>query len=135
VIVFLKASRGSLTLLEVNGQSNPDTVVLHSGRPARLRLISLTFAAPNATVWLTARPDSSSANLRGSMVVQWRPIAKDGADLPAAARTPRLARQIISMGETYDFEFTPPRSGHFRVEVRGAAPTGRLLARLPLRVE
>jgi hypothetical protein len=90
---------------------------------------------PNATVWLTARPDSSFAILSDSLVVQWRQLAKDGADLPAEARAPRRAEQIVSMGETYDYEFVPERKGNLRLEVRNAGPTGRLLVRGPIRVE
>jgi hypothetical protein len=90
---------------------------------------------PNATVWLTARPDSSFAILSDSLVVQWRQLAKDGADLPAEASAPRRAEQIVSMGETYDYEFVPERKGNLRLEVRNAGPTGRLLVRGPIRVE
>jgi len=86
-------------------------------------------------VWLTARPDSSLANLRDTLVVRWRPVAKDGADLPMAARRRAIARQIVSMGETYDFEFVPARRGELRLEVRAAGPRGRLLVRAPIRVE
>jgi len=38
------------------------------------------------------------------------------------------------MGETYDFELTPERTGTLRIEVRGGLG-GRLLARVPVRVE
>jgi len=69
-----------------------------------------------------------------SLIVQWRPLAKDGADLPEASRFPRLARQIMAMGETYDFLFTPERTGTLRIEVRGAI-SGRLLGRMPVRVK
>jgi hypothetical protein len=68
------------------------------------------------------------------MVVRWRPVAKDGADLPDAGRTVRPAQQIVSMGETYDFEFTPDRKGELRLEVR-TQPPARLLVRTPIRVE
>ena len=34
-------------------------------------------------------------------------LAKDGANLSAAQQTTREARQPVSMGETYDFTFTP----------------------------
>ena len=84
---------------------------------------------------LTARPDSSYANLNDSMVVQWRPLAKDGADLPAEYRVPRRAEQIVSMGETYDYEVVPERPGELRMEVRQAGLQGRLLVRAPVRVE
>ena len=46
-----------------------------------------------------------------------------------------LARQIVGMGETYDFEFTPKEPGRLRLEVRAAGPNGRLFNRIPIRVE
>jgi len=143
-VFFLKGSRlgpNAADPLDINGEANPDTVVLHVGRPARLRFISLSSVNPNATVWLTARPDSSLINRDDSMVVAWHPIAKDGADLPAAARGARPAHQIVSMGETYDFEYTPRQRGLLRLEVRTLNPppgfgrAGKLLARVPIRVE
>ena len=74
------------------------------------------------------------------MVVRWRPVAKDGADLPAAARGERLARQIVSMGETYDFEYTPTSAGHCdsRSVPRIRRPDSERrvsLVRVPIRVE
>ncbi len=121
--------------LELNGQPNPDTIVAHAGHPLRLRLMSLATAHVNPAVQLTARPDSAVVVLRDSMLVRWTPVAKDGMDLPVSARSARVARQLISMGETYDFEFTPDRRGQvLRVEVRGAN-AGKLLARVPIRVE
>ena len=134
---FLKGSRdhSAANPLEINGTLNPDTVVLHVGKPARLRFISLAIVNPNATVWLTARRDSALTITRDTLVVRWRPVAKDGADLPESARTMRLARQIISMGETYDFEFVPVEKGNLRVEVRALVGNARLLVRAPIRVE
>ena len=114
---------------------NPYTVVVKVGQPVRVRLISLTYTSPGATVWLTARPGSSFVNVRDSMVVQWRAIAKDGRDLPERARSTRLASQLISMRETYDFEFMPLARGNYRIESRGTAAHGRLQIRLPIRVE
>lgn len=135
--LLLKAPRTNPgdTPLEINGQVNPDTLVVRAGVPFRLRLISLAAFNPNATFWLTTRPDSSYDNRPDSMVVRWRPVAKDGADLPESSRAPRLARQGISMGETYDFEYTPPSPGIMRLEIRVAAPTGNLLTRVPIRVQ
>ena len=135
--IFLKTARTGLRaspVLDVNGQSNPDTIVLHVGQPARLRLISLALLNPNAAVQVTARQDSVTVLATDSLLVQWRAVAKDGADLPEPTRTPRRARQIIAMGETYDFELTPERAGTLRIEIRGAGG-GRLLARVPVRVE
>ncbi len=123
-------------LLEINGVSNPDTIVLRAGRPARLRIMSLALANPNATVTLTARADSvETLPSADTMVVRWEPIAKDGADLAAGGRPPRLARQIVGMGETYDYMYTPVRPGQLRIEVRTAGQKGVLLARVPVRVE
>jgi FtsP/CotA-like multicopper oxidase with cupredoxin domain len=140
-VFFLKGTRlgpNAADPLDINGEANPDTVVLHVARPARLRFISLAVVNPNATVWLTARPDSAFGNVNDTMVVHWRPIAKDGADLPPAIRGQRLARQIVSMGETYDFEYTPAQRGTLRLEVRTLNPPragGRLLVRVPIRIE
>ncbi len=134
---FIKGARdaNAPSPLEVNGLANPDTIVLPLGKPARLRFMSLAIFNPNATVTLTARPDSSFDNLRDTLIVRWRPVAKDGADLPSEARAERPARQIVSMGETYDFSYTPTRRGNLRVEVRAIAPNGVLFVRVPIRVK
>jgi FtsP/CotA-like multicopper oxidase with cupredoxin domain len=136
-VFFIKGARDATVNLplEVNGALNPDTTVFHVGRPVRLRFISLAAVNPNATVWLTARPDSSFAGERDSMVVRWRPVAKDGADLTEAARDGQVARQIVGMGETYDFEYLPTRRGLLRIEVRAAGAAGQLFVRVPIRVE
>jgi hypothetical protein len=68
------------------------------------------------------------------MLVRWLPVAKDGFDLPPAQRSPLPARQLVTMGETYDFEYTPLHQGTLRLEVRGL--TDHLLKiRVPIRVE
>jgi FtsP/CotA-like multicopper oxidase with cupredoxin domain len=136
-VVFLKSSRvpRAAPPIELDGQANPDTMVLRAGRPHRLRLISVTTLNASPTVTVTARPDSSFRNTPDSLVQQWRPLAKDGADYPDALRGLRPARQIITIGETYDFELTPAQAGLLRLEVRSGGPNGRLLARKPIRVE
>ena len=120
--------------MEINGQVNPDTIVLRVGLRYRFRFVNLAVTSPNATVYLTARPDSSLENLRDSMLVQWRPLAKDGWELPVESRALRPAQQIISIGETYDFEVQPPARGELRIEVRPPS-AGRLFVRVPVRVE
>ena len=121
--------------IAVNGRVNPDTVVFRSGHPQRLRFIGLTLVNPNATVTLTARSDSLFRNSPDTMIVQWRQLAKDGANLPASATGSRRAQQIVSIGETYDFEYTPARPGNLRIEIRAAGPAGALLARVPVKVK
>jgi FtsP/CotA-like multicopper oxidase with cupredoxin domain len=131
-VFFLKGLLSDATHpREINGETNPDTVVLHVGRPARLRLINLSTADPVPSFSLTARSDSTLTSAKDTMLVSWRPQAKDGFDLQSAMQAPRPARQIISMGETYDFEYTPQRTGTLRLEVR----TSKLLVRVPIRVD
>lgn len=143
-VFFLKDSHladGGKGPLEINGQVTTDTVVMHAGRPARLRLLSLTqyHNATTALMVLTARSDPAPTSGDDSLVVRWRPLAKDGADLPDAARAERPARQVVGMGETYDFEFTPRNKGTLHLEVRGAGPAfprgRRPFLRVPIRVE
>ena len=135
-LFFMKSARGSAgpSPMEINGRVDPDTLVLRVGRPYRFRLINLAVTSPNAAVYLTARPDSSLANLRDTMLVRWRPIAKDGADLPERDRTLRPAVQVVSIGETHDVEFLPTERGTLRLEVRPGS-LGRLTVRVPIRVE
>jgi hypothetical protein len=47
-------------------------------------------------------------------------VAKDGMDLPAHQRVMRPARQPVSIGETYDFLFTPPAPGRYLLQVRSS---------------
>ncbi|HXD47839.1 MAG TPA: multicopper oxidase domain-containing protein [Gemmatimonadaceae bacterium] len=136
--IFLKGSPGDRAHpIEIDGQANPDTIVLRLGRPARFRLMNLADGVGGAVpfVWLTARPDSAAAMVRDSMLVRWQRIAKDGFDLPAAARGPRPADQIVAVGETYDFLYTPATNGLLRLEVRGSGANHGLLIRVPIRVQ
>jgi FtsP/CotA-like multicopper oxidase with cupredoxin domain len=138
IIVFIKSARaGALTTpeFEINGQPSPDTLVLKAGRRYRLRLIGLHVTNPNAAVTLTARADSVAGNPRDTLLVRWLPLAKDAIELPQAEQTLRPARQVVTMGETYDFAFVPIKPGQLRVEVRVSVPRPRLMVRLPIRVE
>jgi len=117
---------------EINGKPVPDTLHLRAGQRYRLRLIALQNEFPLITATITARADSvSAAAPQDQQIVQWTPLAKDGADLPVSARTARLARQVMSMGEIYDFEFTPGQTGNLRLELRRG---GRLQVRTPIKV-
>jgi len=68
----------------------------------------------------------------GTSVTTWRPLAKDGADLPAAATIDRAAELQLSPGETYDFTITPNRPGTLRLEVELKSPAETLTAVAPL---
>jgi FtsP/CotA-like multicopper oxidase with cupredoxin domain len=117
----------------INGDANPDTVVFRVGRAARLRFFNLANWEVTTFFSLTARPDSVVRLANDTALVRWRPIAKDGFDVSRELRHGRAARQLVSMGETYDFEYTPTRKGTLRLELRG--PNGQLIARVPIRVE
>ena len=105
----------------LNGYLAPPPRAVRVGMPHRLRLINITVGRPSIRVEL--RRDTS--------VTVWRPLAKDGGELPAGRQLVRPARQMISIGETYDFEFTPAEAGEYRVEVRRGS--GGLLAVIVLR--
>ncbi|MGH7632112.1 MAG: multicopper oxidase domain-containing protein [Gemmatimonadaceae bacterium] len=121
--------------LGINGQTNPDTVVLRVGEPARLRVLNLATTALAPVFSLTARPDSALNLARDTMVVQWRPLAKDGFDLPVAARRSHAAREIVGQGETYDFEYVPLRKGNLNLEVRSRLAGTPLIVRVPIHVK
>ena len=104
----------------INGRLPAPPVELRVGVPHRLRLINITVGRPSISVLV----------LRDTSLVQWRAVAKDGADLPDGKRVVGMARQMVSIGETYDFEITPGRTGEMRLEVRTG--NGVLLATMPL---
>jgi len=81
----------------VNGARQPPPLELEPGVVSRLRFINITADAVALTVQLISRFDP----------VQWTLAGKDGAATPPAQRTARQARQLITVGETYDFEVTP----------------------------
>lgn len=135
-VFLLKSPRGSSQddARDINGQENPDPVVLRAGKTYRLRIANLSIGTPNAVVSLTARPPGVAASTQDTMLVRWRPVAKDGADLPLRARTMVPAVQVVSIGETFDFEIDPALPGQLGLEV--FAPSLRaVIVRVPIRVE
>ncbi len=95
-----------LAPLEVNRSTNPLPMTLKVGAKYRFRLIDIS---PN---------DIAIVSLRGEAgPVQWRAVAKDGADLPPVQATSRAASQQIAVGETYDFEYAPTAPTELRLEV------------------
>ncbi|HUF47744.1 MAG TPA: multicopper oxidase domain-containing protein [Vicinamibacterales bacterium] len=80
----------------VNGQRPPEPMVLTAGVTHRFRFINITADNVALTVQLASRFDP----------VRWSLVGKDGAETPAAQRAPKPARQLVSVGETYDFEVT-----------------------------
>jgi hypothetical protein len=103
--------------------------------------MSLARFNANPTFPLTARDESSAhAPPVDTMMERWRPLAKDGFDLPAAARALVPAHQVVSIGETYDFEFVPRAPGVMHLEIwSDPAPMITVrrvsLLKVPIRVE
>ena len=65
----------------------------------------------------------------------WKPVAKDGATLPPEQTGVRVAHQLVSVGETYDFEIQPTQSDQLWLEVRrGPAGKGERVLGVPIRV-
>jgi FtsP/CotA-like multicopper oxidase with cupredoxin domain len=96
--------------LALNGSAAPAPIVMRAGVPNRLRLINITANNEGLTAFLVDRLEQTT----------WKPLAKDGATLPAGQTVPRPARQHVSVGETYDFEIQPARSQRLWLEVRRA---------------
>jgi FtsP/CotA-like multicopper oxidase with cupredoxin domain len=88
--------------LVVNGDSASAPLELAAGVPQRLRFVNI---GPAQRVVFAVRRDST--------VLTWRPLAKDGEDLPAALAVVGPARRRVAVGETFDAEFTPPAPGEY----------------------
>ncbi|HKE92096.1 MAG TPA: multicopper oxidase domain-containing protein [Gemmatimonadales bacterium] len=97
--------RGPFARPLLNGTLEPEPLQLRVGVTYRFRLINI-------------RSDYSvaAALLDGDRPVEWRHVAKDGADLPAAQVTLRPAQLLLSVGEIYDFEFTPRTVGELTLQ-------------------
>jgi FtsP/CotA-like multicopper oxidase with cupredoxin domain len=88
--------------LVINGDSVPPPVDLVRGKPYRLRFVNIGPAASFRAL-LT----------RGADTVAWRPLAKDGFDMPGHTSIERKAVLVLDVGETADFEFMPARAGEY----------------------
>lgn len=88
--------------LFVNGVHEEPPLELLAGETYRFRFINIT---PAGGLSFQIRRDGELAS--------WRPIAKDGADLPAHQAVPRPAIMRIFSGETFDAAFTPAEPGTY----------------------
>jgi len=94
--VFSIGSFGALgELALINGTPQNKVMQLQSGRKYRFRLINIS--TNNQGMQVSLRNQSGP--------VEWRVIAKDGADLPASAVRATKAQLTITVGETYDVEY------------------------------
>ena len=106
--------RDHVWLFSVVGESDSVPVVLNGTQlPApltadvahRIRIINIT---PADVITMELRDQAG--------LVRWRPVAKDGADLPPSQATTRPARLQLGPGETWDFLWTPAR-GRYTLKV------------------
>ena len=90
----------------VNGSPNPPAIELHGGVAHRFRLINISPLETH-TVQLTS----------GGAVLQWRALAKDGADLPVHRAMMQPSTLLLHPGETYDFEVTRERGDSLTLKI------------------
>jgi FtsP/CotA-like multicopper oxidase with cupredoxin domain len=81
----------------VNGDSvAPAPLVVEAGKPERFRFINIGVAL---SAFVAIKQDTT--------VQTWHALAKDGADLPPALQVDKPSMSRVSVGETFDFVFTP----------------------------
>lgn len=90
----------------IDGSATPTPLTIAAGQPFRLRFANIT---PMGRADLVLKRDST--------VLAWRPVAKDGADLPSVQSAMRRAQLVnFGAGETADFEVTPDAPGAWTLE-------------------
>jgi FtsP/CotA-like multicopper oxidase with cupredoxin domain len=109
--------------LLVNGVNPPEPIEIVAGQKHRFRFINLhTFEGG-----LVAEVK------QGATLGLWRALAKDGRDLPRSRQVDKPARQMVSIGETYDFEFVAGAPGDYKLELSNPR-FNKLWTTIPLNV-
>ena len=116
------------SIITFNGKTTPDPIIMRADVPNRLRLINITANGVSLWVLLQGVPFDQG---------NWKPVAKDGATLPDTQAQPRPARQVIAVGETYDFELVPSgsRSAFFPLWLELRRSDGGYLLEAPIRTQ
>jgi FtsP/CotA-like multicopper oxidase with cupredoxin domain len=97
IFVFSIGNFGALEdLALINGTPQSKTSYLQASRKYRFRFINISTNNQGMQV--------SLRDMKGP--VEWRIIAKDGADLPSESERSTKAQLTITVGETYDVEFS-----------------------------
>lgn len=117
VLVISRAGPGE-TPIWLNGSQSPEISALRARQSYRLRIINIAPENP---------PIDVSLKVAGTPAT-WRPIAKDGADLPQGQQQICPAQVTLGVGETYDFELRPDRAGELTLEV--VRPSNRFPAQI-----
>jgi FtsP/CotA-like multicopper oxidase with cupredoxin domain len=92
---------------ETGAARNSLAIVLRAGVAHRIRIISIGTEATNRV-----------RLMRGSTELTWRPLSKDGADLPPTLAVERPAVTVLGAGETLDVEVRRPRAEALTLEIR-----------------
>jgi manganese oxidase len=94
--------------LLINGKKDPDTLYLKKGMSYHLRLINISFGWSFITTSI----------IHNGLPVNWKALAKDGADLPSHQQLIKPAfKQPVSIGQTFDFEFKPEETGDYLFQI------------------
>jgi manganese oxidase len=88
-------------LLLMNGNPQPNMINLQAGTRYRLRFINICLEESDLRVRLMV----------DDVPVKWKILAKDGMNLPPAQVLVSTAEMGITVGETYDVEFQPEKTG------------------------
>jgi manganese oxidase len=104
--------RGPYPPTWVNGSANVHLQELKAGQTYRFRIINIR-ADTRARLEL----------MDGDKHVQWKVIARDGADLPASQITTTDANLVTAPGEIRDVEFTPTTTGALKLRYGYVRPT------------
>lgn len=125
LLILGSAGPAPHALPSLNGKITPAPLELRAGATYRFRVISI---APNDNKALRL--------LAGTVLQRWRPVAKDGADLPPQQSVPQPARLVMGTGETWDLEFTAPLAGDLTLEIvtTGRAGLPPVTTHVPVRV-
>ena len=115
----IRAPAGSM----INGRRDPVPIDLTVGTTHRIRFICIGAVAVKRV-----------RLLEGDAVLQWTPVAKDGAEFSSEQRVRLAAEQLLAPGETMDVLVTPTRAGTLVLEVTSAYGPP-VTTRVPLRVE
>ncbi len=111
LFIVSQLGRGQAAFTGLNGAKAPPPLTVAAGERQRLRFINISVADDAD---FTLGPAGSS----DSSMVEWRALAKDGADLPPERSVTGPAHLFITPGETYDFEVTVPL-GDYRLRMTG----------------
>jgi FtsP/CotA-like multicopper oxidase with cupredoxin domain len=89
----------------MNGSATPGPIQLRAGVNYRFRVIGISGDTPH---WLALTQDGKP--------IEWRAVAKDGADLPTHQAVMRPAQLVFDPGEIYDFQYTPSAAGQLDLQ-------------------